>query len=113
MTARDRKRSIEQGITKEQAGSRRAGRVQVHRVQPKAPTKNSKQDAAENARKAKRVVMAKPQGLSVEAQFMELRPAGCPVLDWWRLFTKDEDDWPTLVDEWHASVTTEIVYDGA
>ncbi len=104
MAAKDRKRK-EPSITKEQASSRRAGRVITHRVQPTSPVGTKLQDAEANLRRARQVQMAKPVGLSVEARFMEMKPDGYHVLDWWRLFTIDESQWDDILEEvlWDAT----------
>lgn len=43
--------------------------------------------------------MRQPKGLSLEAHWMELRPAYISPLDWIGLFTTDTDKWPDLVEE--------------
>lgn len=45
------------------------------------------------------VEMRQPKGMSLEAHWMELRPANVPVLDWFRLFTPNTDEWESLVEE--------------
>ena len=102
MTARERKAKA-QARSREavkSSGSRRAGRVTTHRVDPRSlGMPKSLMSTPDKSRLKIKVDMHKPKGLSDEARFMDYRPKNISPIEWLRLFTPDEELWETMADE--------------
>jgi hypothetical protein len=97
LTAKERKQQAAEKSREavKKSKGRRSGRVTTY-VSHKAKKPGRPKRAINPAFVPK---MEKPKGLSDEARFMELRPAGWSPIDWLRLFTPDEELWEAIVEE--------------
>lgn len=75
-----------------QSKGRRSGRVTTY-VSEKAKVKPKRKI------RAKPTEMGTPKGLSPQARFDDLRPDCVSPLQWFQLFTPDEDVWESLIEE--------------
>lgn len=92
MAARERKKTK----PVKPPASRRSGKVTIVKA-----AKRTTKSATINA--AWKYPYQKPKGLSVEARWMELKPEGWNMLDWFRLFDPNEDLWESLWAEAYES----------
>jgi transcriptional regulator with XRE-family HTH domain len=95
-TARERKLAVRQRSAEACLKSgKKTSKVRTFSIKPQDKTKQQKPRHS----KAFYPVMAKPREPSLEARFMDLKPEGMYVIDWWRNYTPDESLWPDMVEE--------------
>jgi hypothetical protein len=78
--------------------ARKTSRVRTYTYKRRStgPTKRAL-DAVEREL-ALRYQMRTPQPLSLGAQWMELKPAGFHLWDWWLMFDTDKELWPFIIE---------------